>query len=153
MVYFPLALLSSLSRPPPSPPQNKLLTSRSLSSQIWFLGTPNRDTSLLPAVRGHLKHSCTATVVFEAFQHLTVLAFGCRLPRLAEYLGSCAEMNSVYPQLRLWLISLCPVVILVHSSPPISCRSVPLFHRWHLTGSLLMTGSGAFVQKNASLVF
>lgn len=108
---------------------------------------------VLPAVHGHLKHSCTATVVFEAFQHLTVLAFGCWLPRLAAYLGSCAEMNSVYSQLRLWLMSLCPVVKLVHSSPPISCRSVPLFHRWHLTGSLLMTGSGTFVQKNASLTF
>lgn len=95
----------------------------------------------------------SATVVFEAFHHLTVLASGCRLPRLAEYLGSCAEMNSVYPQLHLWLISFCPVVILVHSSPPISGRLVPLFHRWHLTGSLLITGSGTFVQKNASLVF
>lgn len=40
-----------------------------------------------------------------------------------------------------------------HPSPPISRRSVPLFHSWHLTGSLLMTGSGTFVQNNASLVF
>ena len=102
---------------------------------------------VLPALHCHLKHSCTAPVVFEAFQHLTALASGCRLPRLAECSGNCAEMNSVYPQLRLCLISLCPVVILVRSSPPISCRSVPLFHRWHLTGSLLMTGSGTFVQK------
>lgn len=51
-----------------------------------------------PALCCHLKHSRTTTMAFEASHHLNVLAPGCQLPRLAEYLRSSAWTNSIHFQ-------------------------------------------------------